>query len=101
MHSAQVRCNRHLVGRLLSLVLAAAALVSAHPVRGAAAPTAIDKAVTALATNPVYVDPRAEKTISPAEATELRNEIATHGHGPIYVAVLSASAMNEGGGDAV
>jgi hypothetical protein len=48
-----------------------------------------------------YVDPQAEKSISPQEAERLRTEIETNGHGPIYIAVLPAAAVDEAGGDAV
>jgi hypothetical protein len=61
----------------------------------------VDRAATALQNSPVYVDPAAEKTITPAEAERLRTEIETKGHGPIYIAVLPNAALNEAGGDAV
>src|SRR4051794_26477007 len=93
--------KRHLVGRLLPVALSAAALLSASPAPAAAPATVIDKAATALASDPVYVDPQAEKTMSRAQAVEVRNEIVSRGHGPIYIAVLRAAAVNEAGGDAV
>ncbi len=63
--------------------------------------TVIDEAATALASNPVYVDPQAEKTITRAQAGAVRKEIVSRGQGPIYIAVLRAAAVNEAGGDAV
>jgi hypothetical protein len=67
----------------------------------AAAGPIADRAATALQTNPVYVDPSAEKSITPAEADRLRTEIETRAHGPVYIAVLPSAALNEAGGDAV
>jgi hypothetical protein len=67
----------------------------------AAAGPIVDRAASALAANPVYVDPQAGRALSPGEAARLRNEVETHGHGPIYIAVLPAAAVNEAGGDAV
>jgi hypothetical protein len=85
--------------RLLRLLLP---LVLALTFTGTAAAGAIvDRAATALQSNPVYVDPSAEKTITPAQAEQVRTEIETKGHGPIYIAVLPNAALNEAGGDAV
>src|SRR3954463_2018924 len=61
----------------------------------------VDRAATALQSNPVYVDPSAEKTITAAQAERLRTEIETTGHGPIYIGVLPNAALSEAGGDAV
>jgi hypothetical protein len=61
----------------------------------------VDRAATALQNTPVYVDPAAEKTITSAEAEQLRTEIETKAHGPTYIAVLPNAALNEAGGDAV
>jgi len=60
----------------------------------------LDRAATALQNNPVYVDPSAEKSITAAQAEQLRTEIETKGHGPIYIAVLPNAALDEAGGDA-
>jgi hypothetical protein len=76
---------------LLALVLAPTA--AAGPI--------VDRAAAALANDPVYVDPQAERALSPAETARLRTEIETRGHGPIYVAVLPNAALAEAGGDAV
>jgi hypothetical protein len=67
----------------------------------ASAGAIVDRAATALQSNPVYVDPAAEKSISAAQADRLRAEIETRGHGPIYVAVLPNAAVDEEGGDAL
>ena len=70
-----------------------------------AAPTAlagplVDRAVEALSSDPVYVDPDAERKISEAEADALRERIDAADAGPIYVAVLPEAAAREAGGDA-
>src|SRR3954452_19422424 len=75
------------------LVLAFAGSATAGPIA--------DRAATALQSNPVYVDPAAEKSLTPAQAERLRREIEATGHGPIYIAVLPEAALNEAGGDAV
>jgi len=51
----------------------------------------VDRAVEALRDDPVYVDPRAERTLDESEAGQLRERIASAGT-PIYVAVLPAAA---------
>src|SRR4051812_18935573 len=75
------------------LALAFAGSATAGPI--------VDRAATALQSNPVYVDPAAEKSITAAQAERLRTEIETSGHGPIYIGVLPNAALNEAGGDAV
>jgi hypothetical protein len=60
----------------------------------------IDRAARALESNPVYVDPDAEPSISSADAERLRERIATAGAGPLYVAILPGEARDEAGGDA-
>ncbi|MBA3841525.1 MAG: hypothetical protein H0X39_02730 [Actinobacteria bacterium] len=82
--------------RLILIALAALALAPA-----AAAGTIIDRAVTGLSSNPVYVDPAATKTITAAQAAAVRQEIETKGDGPIYIAILPAAALDEAGGDAL
>jgi len=79
---------------LLALLLA---LLSAAP---AAAQDAVGDAAAALATDPVYVDPGAEKALTTAEADAVRARIEERGAGPLYVAVLPAAAKREGGGSA-
>jgi hypothetical protein len=81
----------------VTLVVATLALVGAAASKAATA-SIIDRAATALESSPVYVDPTAEKTISFTEAEQLRTEIETKGHGPIYIAVLPGAAVDEAGG---
>jgi len=57
----------------------------------------VDRAANALASDPVYVDPAATYEI---DAGALRREIEGRGDGPIYIAVLPAAALAEGGGAA-
>jgi hypothetical protein len=89
-------------GTLAPAVVAAVAFASFLPANGSAANgSAIDRATAALVRSPVYVDPQAKKTIGPAEAEQLRTEIETRGHGPIYIAILPVAVLDEAGGDAV
>ena len=75
----------------------AVCLVAAAP---AHAQGVLSKAAQALRDNPVYVDPDAERALSGREQARLRELIADSGAGPMYVAVLPASARDEAGGDA-
>ncbi len=75
-------------------VLAAAALAPA-----ATAGPIVDRAVHALQSDPVYVDPSAEKAIGAANAQELRRTIDSANAGPVYIAILPSSAEGEEGGD--
>jgi hypothetical protein len=56
-------------------------------------------AAQSLRSNPVYVDPQAERAISEEEAERLRRAIAREDAGPLYLAVLPAAAAEEAGGD--
>ena len=76
----------HLIAILAALALA--------PAAGAA--TVLEQAAQHLANDPVYVAPGAEEQI---DAARVRSEIATARSGPVYIAVLPASAENEAGGD--
>ena len=60
----------------------------------------MSEAAEALASDPVYVDPSAERALSAAEAERLRARIDERGAGPMYVAVLPEAAKREGGGSA-
>jgi hypothetical protein len=82
--------------RLLLVTVAALVLAPA-----AAAGPVVSRAIHALETDPVYVDPAATKTITAAQADRLRNEIRTRGDGPIYIAVLPNAALAEEGGNAL
>jgi hypothetical protein len=59
----------------------------------------LDSAAQSLRSDPVYVDPDAERAISGKEADELRREIRREDAGPLYVAILPAEAADEAGGD--
>jgi hypothetical protein len=56
-------------------------------------------AAESLRSNPVYVDPEAERAFSEEEAERLRRAIAREDAGPLYLAVLPAAAAEEAGGD--
>jgi hypothetical protein len=86
-HGGKLRVMRLAVILLLALVL----------VPAASAGTYVDRAASALANDPVYVDPDATYHV---DADALRSEIEARGGGPIYIAVLPAAALAEGGGDA-
>jgi hypothetical protein len=60
----------------------------------------VGDAAEALASDPVYVDPAAERALSAAEAAELRKRISSSDAGPVYVAVLPEQAKDAGGGSA-
>ena len=73
---------------VVAVALASAGHAHAHGGR------IIARAVEGLAADPVYVDPTAVPSITPAEADRLRGEIREAG-GRIYVAVLPADAQHE------
>src|SRR5215210_8891983 len=83
---------------LRTLLLALLLALIAAPV--ASAQGIVGKAADALASDPVYVDPSAERALSDEEADALRRRIQERNAGPLYVAVLPAAAKNEGGGSA-
>jgi hypothetical protein len=58
----------------------------------------IDRAVAALNSDPVYVDPAAELASSPADQDRLRRKIDSAGAGPVYIAILPTAAEQEAGG---
>ena len=82
-------------GLLLAAVTAAAVALSGVAQAG----ERIDAAVSALQSNPVYVDPDAELAISAADQARLSHAIDTAGAGPVYIAILPTSAENETGGN--
>src|SRR5687768_2703070 len=81
--------------RVLMSVLAA----SLAAVQPAHAQGTLSEAAEALRDSPVYVDPDAERALGDDEVQRLRKLIADTGAGPMYVAVLPASARGEAGGD--
>ena len=84
-------------GKLGGMRLAVVVLVALVLVPAAAAGRYVDRAASALASDPVYVDPAATYHV---DAGALRREIEARGDGPIYIAVLPAAALAEGGGAA-
>ena len=80
--------------RLAPLAALAALLAPAPALAGE-----IDDAAESLRSDPVYVDPQAERAISPVEADRLRDRIRTAEAGPLYVAILPQDAVEEAGGD--
>jgi hypothetical protein len=81
--------------RLFALTLALLLLLAGT----ARAQGQLDRAADALALDPVYVDPGAERAISESDAEDLRQAISESDAGPIYIAVLPAAAAREAGGD--
>jgi hypothetical protein len=84
------------VKRLLLLASAFAAALVLVP--GAQAGPIIDRAVAALHSNPVYVDPAAELAPSAGARDRLRQKIESAGAGPLYIAILPNAAELEAGG---
>ena len=81
------------------LVLLASALVAALllvPTAGAG--PIIDRAVAALRSDPVYVDPAAELAPSGPDQRRLRQKVDSAGAGPLYIAILPNTAEQEAGG---
>src|SRR4051794_40141865 len=58
----------------------------------------IDRAVAALNSDPVYVDPAAELAPPSADQDQLRRKIDLAEAGPVYIAILPTSAELEAGG---
>jgi hypothetical protein len=75
---------------------ASAALVAVAPAVGA---TVLDPAVASLRGDPVYVSPEAQ-LISDEDAVELRKQIGRDANGPVFIALLPASAKDEVNGSA-
>src|SRR4051794_1782361 len=83
--------------RLLLLLLTLAVPLALPAVAPAAV---IEDAARALASDPVYVAPDAEPSLSASQADALRARIERGDAGPVYVAVLPGSAVDEAGGQA-
>ena len=79
---------------LLTLVMLLALAPSAQ------AGVIIDRAAEALASDPVYVDPDAERQLTAGEAEQVRSRISERQAGPMYVAILPNAAKREAGGSA-
>src|SRR5215218_1925126 len=86
--------------RGMARILVLALLVALIAAPAASAQDAVGEAADAFAKDPVYVDPAAERALSDEEADALRRRIEERNAGPLYVAVLPATAKNEGGGSA-
>ena len=80
------------------LLLASATAAALVVVQTAQAGPIIDRAVAALNSDPVYVDPAAELAPSSADQDRLRRTIDLAGAGPVYVAILPTAAEREAGG---
>jgi hypothetical protein len=65
----------------------------------ASAQGVLSDAAKALRNSPLYVHPDAERALSQREQARLRDLIAESGAGPMYIAVLPASARDKAGGD--
>jgi hypothetical protein len=81
---------------LLLLASAFAAALLVVPV--AKAGPIIDRAVAALRSDPVYVDPAADLAPSAADQNRLRQRVDSAGAGPVFVAILPNAAELETGG---
>jgi hypothetical protein len=81
---------------------AAVALLALLLLAGLAGPAAagpwVDRAAGNLRDDPLFVDPSARPTLSPAEAEQVRARLALAGT-PVLVAVLPGQALAEAGGD--
>ena len=82
----------------LLLALTALLLLASPAAPARAQGGALDRAATALASDPVYVDPDADPALSAGEADALRRRIVDRGAGPMYVAVVAPEALDEAGG---
>src|SRR5947209_9033336 len=80
----------------MALAIATAALTMVAGIGSASAQTTIESVATALRRDPVYVDPAAERPISPVEAGRLRDQIRASGQ-PMFVAVLPAATLTQAG----
>jgi hypothetical protein len=88
---------RRRVGRRATLALVAAVLGVAVTAAPAAARPWVDRATGSLRGDPLYVDPAARPTLTPAAAVQVRATIAQTGT-PVFVAVLPREALAEAGG---
>jgi hypothetical protein len=82
-----------------SIVLASLATAAAFTAPPLAEAASVDEVAEALRSDPVYVDPSAERALSESEADEVREAIRDVGT-PVYIAVLPADAVDAAGGDA-
>jgi hypothetical protein len=78
------------------VLLLFALLVAAAP---AHAQSTLSEAARALDSDPIYVDPDAERALTDSEVEQLRDAIREDEAGPLYLVVLPESAADEAGGD--
>jgi hypothetical protein len=90
---------RRRMGRRVLLALAGALAVVAVTAPPAAAGPWVDRTTGSLRGDPLYVDPAARPTLTPAAAVQVRATIAQTGT-PVFVAVLPREALAEAGGSA-
>ena len=97
--SGRSRGYRRAVRRsLLAAVIAIVALVAVGGMAAGAPSVVTDDVAQALQSDPVYVDPDAERALSAEEVDEVRAAIRS-ANTPIYIAVLPAAAADAAGGD--
>src|SRR6476469_8986776 len=84
------------IRRAVPVLAAVLALILTVGAPAAVAGELLDRAGQALRTDPVFVDPNAERPITTTEADGLRLKIQRGGQ-PVFVAVLPAAAINEAG----
>jgi hypothetical protein len=84
-------------GRRAVLALAGALAVVAVTALPAVAGPWVDRTTGSLRDDPLYVDPSARPTLTPAAAAQVRARIARTGT-PVFVAVLPGQALAEAGG---
>ena len=83
---------------LLAVGLAIVALVAVGGMAAGATAVVIDDVAQALQSDPIYVDPDAERALSAEEVDDVRAAIGS-ANTPIYIAVLPAAAADAAGGD--
>jgi hypothetical protein len=91
------KARRQRGGRRAVLAVAGALAVVAVTALPAAAGPWVDRTTGSLRDDPLYVDPSARPTLTPAAAAQVRARIARTGT-PVFVAVLPGQALAEAGG---
>jgi hypothetical protein len=91
------KARRRRGGRRAVLALAGALAVVAVTALPAVAGPWVDRTTGSLRDDPLYVDPSARPTLTPAAAAQVRARIARTGT-PVFVAVLPGQALAEAGG---
>jgi hypothetical protein len=91
------KARRQRGGRRAVLAVAGALAVVAVTALPAVAGPWVDRTAGSLRDDPLYVDPSARPTLTPAAAAQVRARIARTGT-PVFVAVLPGQALAEAGG---